>query len=357
MNASRWIVVTVLCTAVAFGMVRYVFLVLDERAASRAAESANEATAADLPLPPGVMMTESFRAPVPGSVPTTAVRHTIELDEIRRGCFQQDCIPSVDTPAFTAANTLQDTLSSSSLGIYIASADRFYPFPMLETREIVNDVLPDGTPVAVTYCPLCGTGIVFKRELADGAVTEFGVSGMLWQSNLLMYDRAAEQSDRNLWSQVLGQAVVGNRAGETLQVVPSDIITYGDWVARNPSGQTLTTGSVAAPYGTDYFGTARFFEPNFDESTSPLAPMERVHGIIVDGIPKAYVTADLSDELTDIVGETRVFVSVVDDTVSFFESNAETGNAPTPISDVEGFWFSWVAAHPDTQLWSASVYE
>jgi len=330
------------------GMTRYAALVSTDVAPTT---TSNSEPTADEAVPEGVTVTDSYVLPLTSSAPTTNVRHTIPLEDIRQGCFRQDCIPSVDSPEFVKASDLADVLDPGSLGIVIAGVDRFYPFPMLETREIVNDYLPSGEPVAVTYCPLCGTGIVFNREL-DGEAVEFGVSGMLWQSNLLMYNRAGQQQDRNLWSQVLGQAVVGDRAGQVLPVVPSDIITFADWLERSPNGDTLTTGTPRDPYGGDYFATAQNFRPDFNAADSELAPTERVHGIIVNGQAKAYVSSKLTDGLTDFVGTERIFIEKKDGVVKFLTSNAENGLAPTQIPDVEGFWFSWAAAHPDTELWN-----
>lgn len=343
-----------LLVLIILGMFYYVSLAREEATITTApnittstSSTARESVVAE----DGTMFTVAYRLPLLGSAPTENLSHTIPLEDIRRGCFRQDCIPSVDTPEFTTASNLVDTLAPDTLGIILHEAERFYPFPMLETREIVNDVLPNGQPVAVTYCPLCGTGIVFSRELQDGTIREFGVSGMLWQSNLLMYDRADSVADRNLWSQVLGQAVVGDRAGEMLAAVPSDIITFADWLATNPNGMTLDTGRTADPYNGDYYGTAQFFEPDFDAATSPIEPMQRVHGIVVNGQPKAYVSANLLDGMTDIVAGERIFVEREATNIRFITPNAETGNSPTALPDIEGFWFSWVAAHPDTELW------
>ena len=86
------------------------------------------------------------------------------------------------------------------------------------------------------------------------------------------------------------------------------MITFSDWLEMNPTGQTLTTGSPRDPYDGDYFGTAQFFNPDFDVETSVLPPMTRVHGIIVDGQPKAYVSEQLFNDLTDIVNGQRIFV-------------------------------------------------
>jgi len=306
---------------------------------------------APVQLPNGVELTESYILPVSNSAPIEMVQHIIPLEDIRRGCARQDCIPAINDPQFMPASDLIDVLASSSLGIVLWEADRFYPFPMLETHELVNETLLNGATVLISYCPLCGTGIVFDRNI-NGQVEEFGVSGMLWQSNLLMYNRALTLTDRNLWSQILGQAVVGNRAGEMLEVIPSDIITFADWLDASPAGATLISGTPRDPYDGNYFDVASAFKPNYDVTTSPIDPETYVHGLLVNGQAKAYVSSLLYDGMTDIVGGERVYVTVSENQIRFMQSNAERGLAPTQIPDVEGFWFSWQAAHPDTLLYT-----
>jgi len=293
-----------------------------------------------------VFISDRVDLPLPGSAPTTNVKHTIDVTEIRRGCFRQDCIPSVDKPEFISVSEASDILPPDSIGIALSyqGETRFYPFPMLETHELVNDFV-GGEPVLVSYCPLCGTGIVFDRRVG-GEAAEFGVSGMLWQSNLLMYNRAENLSDRNLWSQVLGQAVVGERAGEQLTIIPSDIVRFSDWKDDHQDALVLTTGTPRDPYGGDYFRVASSFAPDFDASTSPLSPTEYVYGIKVNDTFKAYVRDQLPVGITtDVVaGETVSLNKSEDGTVVI---STENGVLP----DVEGFWFSWVSAHPDTLLY------
>lgn len=292
-----------------------------------------------------VNISQEVVLPLEGSAPTSNVRHTIDVTKIRQGCFRQDCIPSVDDPSFISVNEAKEILPSDSIGIGLThkGIKRFYPFLMLATREIVNDVVA-GDPLLITYCPLCGTGIVFERTV-DGQPEEFGVSGMLWQSNLLMYNRAVALEDRNLWSQVLGEAVVGNRAGEQLTIVPSDIVRFGEWTDVNQDAEVLTTGSVRDPYDGDYFSVAKSFAPDFDQTDSPLPPMTYVYGIVVDGTFKAY-PRDLIPvgEMTDKVNGKSVTISKAADGSVVFLSGEEQ------LPDVEGFWFSWVAAHPETEL-------
>ncbi|MFT5036579.1 MAG: hypothetical protein ACI9VM_000141 [Candidatus Azotimanducaceae bacterium] len=290
---------------------------------------------------------DEVNLPVAGSAPSKNIKHSIPIDEIRQGCFRQDCIPSVDDPEFVSVKEANKLLPDDTVGIALSykGEDRFYPFNMLVTREIVNDVVA-GDPLLVTYCPLCGTGIVFDRSV-EGAVYEFGVSGMLWQSNLLMYNRADDIEDRNLWSQVLGEAVVGEKTGVTLNIVPSDIAKYINWAKIHKNGSVLNTGSIGDPYNGNYFGVAQRFGPNFDAANSPLDPSAYVYGVSVDGKFKAYPLDSLpSGVTTDTIGNTSIIITKSDDgIVNIVDTKGTT------VPDVEGFWFSWVAAHPETELW------
>jgi len=301
-----------------------------------------------------INVTEQYNLPLSGSAPTEQVAHNIDLNDIRQGCFRQDCIPSVDDPVFVSPDELIDMLAPDSIGIGLIykGEERFYPFPMLETHELVNDVVA-GDPFLVSYCPLCGTGIVFDRRLdlpdgeAGGEAVEFGVSGMLWQSNLLMYNRASSVDQRNLWSQVLGTAVVGDRAGQELTVIPSDIMRFSDWASQYPDSQVLTTGKPADPYNGEYFRVAANFAPDFDPVTSPLPPTAYVYGVVVNDVAKAYPRDTLpTGTFTDTIDTTRITISNEGGVVTFTD---ETGEV---IADIEGFWFSWVAAHQNTLLFS-----
>ncbi len=317
---------------------------LDTSAVSKSEE--NSETAADFAfeVSEGVEVAENLILPLSGSVPTENVKHTINPEEIRQGCFRQDCIPSIDTPAFISTAAAAKLLQPESLGIALSyeGVHRFYPFPMLETHELVNDFIAND-PILISYCPLCGTGIVFSREI-DGEAVEFGVSGMLWQSNLLMYNRADSLSDRNLWSQVLGQAVVGERSGQTLSVIPSDIMRFSDWRQLGLQGEVLA-GMPADPYDGRYYEVASRFAPSFNTAAADLDPSTYVYGIEVGGVYKAYPKFLIPSGLTtDVVNGVTLTIQNVDGVVTFKEDNGRS------VSDIEGFWFSWQSAHPDTLI-------
>lgn len=278
---------------------------------------------------------------------TDGVKHSIPLEEIRRGCPGRDCIPSVDSPEFVSVTEANDILPEDTVGIGLVykGETRFYPFNMLVTREIVNDVVADD-PLVVTYCPLCGTGIVFERQI-DGRVFEFGVSGMLWQSNLLMYNREDDEDKISLWSQVLGESVLGVDTGTKLSIVRSDIVRYADWRVSNPTSRVLNTGRIGDPYGGDYYRVASSFGPSFDEVSSPLEPTVYVLGVEINGKHKAYVKDSLKNGITkDEFNGVSVLIEK-DKTGKVDIIDSTTGE---DISIVEGFWFSWVSAHPDTEL-------
>lgn len=277
---------------------------------------------------------------------TDGTRHTIPLDEILSGGPGKDGIPSIDNPKFVSAD--EATFLSESdqgIGLAIDGESRFYPYKILVWHEIVNDGLAD-QPVLVTYCPLCATGIVFDRRV-DGEVQEFGVSGRLWQSNLLMYNRGEDES---LWSQVLGEAVVGPHAGEELSVVRSDIVRFGDWRQKHPNTQVLSRDTGASrsynrdPYNGYYTSDSVSFGASFDDDR--LHPKELVHGIEIDGQFKAYHDKVLSvGTTTDEFASQKIVVTKSGAGEVSFTANGE------PITSIPGFWFSWLSVHPDTELY------
>jgi hypothetical protein len=290
---------------------------------------------------------------------TDGVRHTIPINEIISGGPAKDGIPSIDYPKFTSVESAKALLDDDDPGIAVSidGIDRFYPFQILVWHEVVNDMF-NGRRVLITYCPLCRSGIVFDPTVFTDQV-EFGVSGNLWNSNLLMYDRKTD----SLWSQILGEAVVGEATGQTLPVLPSDHVRFGDWKAGHPDGEVLSrnTGIVRQygydPYGDYYTNPGIFFPVNYEDDR--LEQKELVVGMAVDGQAKAYPieTIRKAGEIEDMfagktmilryddeVGAVRVFEKKVSE-----DSEAEE-DILEPVYPVTSFWFAWVAIHPRTDL-------
>ncbi|MEX0917342.1 MAG: DUF3179 domain-containing protein [Candidatus Paceibacterota bacterium] len=283
---------------------------------------------------------------------TDGTKHSIPLNEILAGGPPKDGIPSIDNPKFTGVDEADKFLTDESIGLVInyKGEKRFYPYQILVWHEIVNDAVA-GDPLLVTYCPLCQTGIVFERRV-NGEEIEFGVSGLLWQSNLLMYDRQANEENESLWSQVLGEAVLGPQTGERLAIVSSDTVKYGDWKEKNPDTQVLSrdTGTsrnyTRDPYGDYYTNNDVSFGATFDDDR--LHPKEFVLGVELNGKFKAYHAPSLPEGTTtdQFAGETITLEKSDIGEVRMFIEGEE-------IQYIGGFWFSWLAVHPNTNLYTA----
>jgi hypothetical protein len=185
-------------------------------------------------------------------VTTEEEKSIVPLDQIVSGGPPPDGIPSIDNPKFISVQEASKFLKDSELilGLNINGDIRAYPLQILVWHEIVNDNV-GAVPVAISYCPLCFTNQVFNRTIDERVVVEFGTSGKLYNSNLVMYDRTS----KSLWSQALAEGIVGKYAGTKLQRVPFDIAYWKEWKQLYPDSKILSrdTGSNR-PYGVDPYG-------------------------------------------------------------------------------------------------------
>src|SRR6266849_6475828 len=165
----------------------------------------------------------------------TESKRLVPLEEIISGGPPPDGIPAIDRPAFIALEQATWlTPKEPVLALEIGGDARAYPLQILMWHEIVNDTV-GGKPVVVTYCPLCNSGLVYER-VVDGATLDFGTSGKLYKSDLVMYDRQSH----SLWAQMEGRAIVGQRAGARLLLVPANTIAFDDWRTAHPRGKVLS---------------------------------------------------------------------------------------------------------------------
>ena len=276
---------------------------------------------------------------------TDGVKHSVPLEDILGGGPAKDGIPPIDNPKFESAKGAS-FLSDDEPGI--SFADRFYPFQILVWHEIVNDTI-NGQRALITYCPLCLSGIVFD-PVVQGERVEFGTSGKLWNSNLVMYDRKTD----SLWSQILGESILGEMTGNQLKVLPSDQMRFGEWKKQFPNGKVLTrdTGAVrfygADPYGDYYTDNSRILFP-LDKTDNRLEAKDFILGIVINGRAKAYLPKAIKaiGEVKDIFEgqEINLKYDADLDVVRIFNDKGDRIN-PFP-----SFWFSWVAAHPETKLY------
>jgi hypothetical protein len=333
---------------------------------------------------------------------TDFTKHSIDYSEIFSGGPPPDGIPSIDNPVFESVEAADKWLMDEwPIMLFERNNDvRAYPLTILIFHEIVNDVV-GGDPVALTFCPLCNATIAFNRTLPDGAVLDFGTSGNLRNSDLVMYDRQT----KSWWQQFTGEAIVGELTGTQLEFLPSQIIAWRDFRINHPDGQVLSreTGFNRSygnnPYaGYDSINESPWFPVGAEDGRLPA--MERVVAVNVADIDVAYPFSALrevivvNDEVADQplvvwwkegtdsvfgssndIGSTGVFLRQIDDQILTFRAidggfeDEQTGSLWTLLGEAiagsmtgrkleriiagEHFWFAWVVFRPETIIWSS----
>ncbi|MDX1413164.1 MAG: DUF3179 domain-containing (seleno)protein [Candidatus Promineifilaceae bacterium] len=339
-------------------------------------------------------------------------QHTIAYDELLAGGPSRDGIPSIDNPNFI---TLEETAGLIAdiepvIAFELNGEARAYPLQILIWHEIVNDMIGD-TPILVTFCPLCNSALVFDRRV-NGETLEFGTSGLLRNSDLVMYDRSTE----SLWQQFTGEGIVGEMVGQMLEFLPSSIVSLADFEQAYPEGLVLSpqTG-YDRPYGVNpYTGYDTYEHPlSLDgemvllsgEQDRRFPAAERVVAVSLDdqGIDIAYPLSVLSELgaindrqgdqdivvlfqsgtnsalgsqviiFADDVGATGVFDPNFDGQKLTFTNDGETitdnetgsrwnilgqsvegplaGSSLRPLVHGDHFWFAWAAFKPETIIY------
>ncbi len=279
---------------------------------------------------------------------------SIAISEIHRGGPPRDGIPALVSPKSIAADDAPWKDDDWVIGVVQRGEARAYPIPLLTWHELVNDSL-GGRPILVSYCPLCGSALVFDRrpgEGTDARVLEFGVSGLLYRSDLLMYDRDSD----SLWSQIGANAVTGPRLGQRLTVIRSSMLPWGRWRELHPDTTVLgiNTGYRRRYGSTPYRGYERSSELM---APAPLDrryhPKHRTLGLrTARGEARAYPSQELERaggcvEERFAGGQVRVQ----------WDRRARTFSFEIPdegVEVIEGYWFAWAAFHPATEVFLAS---
>jgi len=339
-------------------------------------------------------------------------RRIIEYDEIRSGGPPRDGIRSIDDPKFVSPKEASEWLADNEpvIALELNGDARAYPLQIITWHEIVNDTVGD-IPAVVTFCPLCNSALAFDRRV-NGQVFEFGVSGLLRNSDLIMYDRTTE----TLWQQFTGEGIVGDLTGTRLTFLPTSLVSFADFRSAHPEGSVLSRDTGLRgdygrnPYaGYDTYDSVLSAGGNlvlFDgDSDGRLAPADRVVTVSLDdvGIDAAYPLAILSEAgvindsqggrdlvvffktgtasalgasviaQAEDVGATGVFDPWLDGQKLTFRSEGDgfvddetgstwnilgqavdgplAGKSLTPIVHGDHFWFSWAAFKPDTVIY------
>lgn len=278
---------------------------------------------------------------------------TIPVQQIMHGGPPKDGIPAISSPKFVNVEQTDHVSANDRIvGIIIEGVARAYPISILNWHEIVNDEI-NGQHFAITYCPLCGTAVAFDASIA-GQVTEFGVSGLLYNSDVLLYDRNTE----SLWSQISSEAIAGELVGTRLTRLPISHTTWQDWKSKYPDTLVLSeqTGHfrdyARNPYAGYEQSRSLFFAVN-NRAPDTYHPKELVIGIEVDGTFKAYPFIELEkngkSSFTDTINNRKFTINW--DAENRAVSIVDDGGKE--VAGIQGFWFAWFAFHPDTEIFQA----
>ncbi len=330
----------------------------------------------------------------------------VDLEEVHSGGPPRDGIPPIDEPDFVTGEEADEWLDPREPVIVVSAGDetRAYPLQILTWHEIVNDEV-GGIPLSVTFCPLCNASIVFDRRAGD-RLLDFGTTGKLRKSDLVMWDRQTE----SWWQQFTGRAIVGDLAGTVLTRHPASIVAYEDFRRAYPGAPVLSRNTGHhRPYGSNPYRGYDSIEDRpflfFDPVDERLPPMERVLNVTVGDHHKLYPFSALSrvSVVNDEVADTPVVVfsregtlSVLDESIVAdsrhvlsatayarragkrelsFEAlegrimDRETGStwnlfgvatagplAGSRLTTIESgvhFAFAWLAFNPDSEIWHA----
>jgi len=339
---------------------------------------------------------------------TDLSKRTVPMEEIVPGGPPKDGIPAIDHPKFEHVQRADRWLEDREpvAVVELNGEPKAYPLQILVWHEIVNDVV-GGIPVAVTYCPLCNTTLAFDRRF-DGRVLDFGTTGFLRHSDLVMYDRQTE----TWWQQATGEGLVGDFAGEELRFIGSPVVSWAAFKQQYPEGQVLSRDTGHPEYADDYGRTpyVGYDAPDSSpwsifggKSDDRLTAKDRVVAVELGGETRAYPFSRLreirvkNDRIRDRkivvlwapgtasavdsasiasgrdIGATGVFDRTVGNRTLNFEPKGEdlfrdkqtgttwnllgyaisgplAGQRLVPIQHGNHFWFAWAAFQPDTKV-------
>lgn len=276
-------------------------------------------------------------------------KHSIPINEIHGGGPPKDGIPALFDPKFILAKEASYLNPSDRvLGLYLNGEAKAYPIRILNWHELVNDTV-GGRDVLVSYCPLCGTGMAFDARL-EGKKYLFGVSGKLYNSNVLIYDRETE----SLWSQIMREAVTGPMTGTKLTLLPLIHTTWEAWTSNYPNTEVLSprTGFKRnygdSPYDSYESNQALMFPVNHHDAR--LEQKSWVLGVIINDKAKAYAFKGLRQKdslIKDKVGGQEITVHYDEKNQSAVVKDLEGNILPS----TQAYWFAWAAFYPDTELY------
>lgn len=269
----------------------------------------------------------------------------VPTNEIHHGGPRRDGIPAIDKPLFVTPEQA-DFLNPDDrvLGISHNGITKAYAVRILNYHEIVNDKF-GSQPVAITYCPLCGTGMAFSTNHS------FGVSGLLYNSDMLLYDRQTE----SLWSQIMKQAITGPQKGKKLKQLPMAHTSWRNWLNQHPNTLALSTKTgyirnyASTPYPGYELSQDIIFPVSF--TSRQYHPKELVIGIEINKKFKAYPFSELAKLKTTQLNDRFAGkpVTIIFDPVN--RSGKILNKNGDELPSITSFWFAWIAFHPESEIY------
>lgn len=277
----------------------------------------------------------------------------VPATEILSGGPPKDGIPAIDKPVFIKASAAKNMRDDERvLAITRNGISKAYPVRIMNWHEIVNDRFGDET-IAITYCPLCGSGIAFKADVANRSL-RFGVSGLLYNSDVLLYDRQTQ----SLWSQILSKAVTGPMKGSMLTAIPITHTSWADWRKQQPDTLVLSdeTGFKRDYEDNPYAGYDKREEIIFPVRfrAQGYHPKEQVFGLKINDKAKAYPFVELAKASKEDIIEIKDSIDGQNITVRFDKKHksAQAFDAQgKQIAGVTLYWFAWYTFNPQTTVY------
>lgn len=276
---------------------------------------------------------------------------TVDPEQIRSGGPPKDGIPALTNPKTKAAARAEFLRPGDRVvGVSADGHSRAYPIRVLNWHEVINDKLGD-VPIAVVYCPLCDSVSVLDRRMTKDKTVEFGISGVLLNSNVLLYDR----TDHALWSQAGLEAISGPHVGTSPKHLPWEILSFREWRKSHLEGTvvTLDTGHrrnyAVNPYA-DYFSTNRLMFP-VARQDDRLPAKTRVVGVRSGDTARAYPIKALAK-----TADHRIRDQLDGKTIVIATDRAGQAvrivERPEDAQVLHTFWFAWAAFHPDSDVYN-----
>lgn len=269
----------------------------------------------------------------------------VPFESLMQACPERDCIPSIDQAVFVSTAEVE-FLREDDLVLTLTynGMTRAYPARILDHHEIVNDMF-GSDPVAITYCPLCGSGLAFDRR-QGGQVLDFGVSALLHNSDLVMYDRQTE----SLWQQITGEAFAGKSRGARLKTLPLSMVIWKDWRQQYPDAKVLTVEGIHSDrYQKDayaeYAESERLYMP-VSATDARLHPKRVIYGMEIGERAVAVDAGWLAKQgnwSNEYEGK-KLLLSL--------QTGGEVAASldGEPITIHRMYWFAWYSFHPKTAL-------